>query len=155
MRKLFGFAILGLFFLLLSQAYAGHDFMDEMRKALALIKEESCSNGKTKIERRHIKTTDMELSMILIIFKPEAASQKSQFYREDNKDFYSLIFYKIFNDKAPGSSHMMKNAQSGDLQELTFPQWLKELEKSDSNAAKSVTNKPGSDCKTTYQAPNR
>ena len=153
LRKSLCFAVFGLFFLFTSYVNAGHDFMERLLKASTLIKEESCSNGKTKIERRLIM--DRKLSLVVIIIEPNADYKKSQFYSEDNKDFYSLIFYNIFNDKAPGSTHLVKNAQSGDLQELDFPQWLEELNKADSNAAKSVTNKLGSDCKTTYQAPKR
>ena len=155
MKKFFGLTAFGLFFLLTSSSNAGHEFMGEMRKTSTLLKEESCSNGKTKVEHRRVASPRMTMSMVVVMLEPDAASKKSEFYREDNKDFYRLIFYKLFSNSAPGSSHMVKWAQSGDLKELDFPRWLQELRSADPNAANSLTNQPGSDCLVTYPAPSR
>lgn len=154
MKKIFGPAALGLFFLLSSAVDAGHDFMNEVQKALTLIKEDSCSNGKTKIEHRRINTKNIKMSMVLVMLEPDATSKKSEFYRETNKGFYSLIFYKLVDDKTLDVSHMIKRVQSGNLEKLDFPQWLQELQKADPSAAKSLMNQPGSDCSTTYQIPS-
>lgn len=144
MRRLLGLVLFAALIAFSFPAHAGHNFMAEMRKITTLVKEESCSNGLVKIEYRLGEMMEKKFSMTLVIFEPDAASKKSEFYRESNKDFYSLIFYKIsFPD---GASHYMKKAQSGDLKELNPAEWIKEMSMADTNAAKSIMSYGDEDC---------
>lgn len=157
MKKLFGFATFGLLLLLSSHAYAGHDFMETIRQRLSLEKKEICSNGKTTVEHRFSEVLGTRFSLVLVILEPNTASRESQFYTEENKDFYSLIFYnyKMLNTKNETQIlYFIKQIQSGNLKEVTASSWLQEIIAAEPNAAKSLTQQPGSDCSVIYQVPS-
>lgn len=158
MRKLLGLVLFVAFVAFSFPAYAGHDFMAEMRKITTLIEEESCSNGLIKIEHRVGEMMGKKILMTLIIFEPDAASKMSEFYRESNKDFYSLIFYRLYtvkNSSTIDSTYYMKKAQSGDLEELVVSRWHQAIKIADPNLAMGLMQQPESDCTATYHAPSR
>lgn len=151
MRRLLGLVLFAALVAFSFPTYAGHDFMAEMKKITFLFEERSCSNGLVKIEYRAGVMVEKKFFMVLVIFEPDAASKKSEFYRESNKDFYSLIFYGIFPDtdtSAEADTYYIKKAQSGDLKELPAFQWIEELFIADPNVVKSLMQQPGSDCVT-------
>jgi len=153
MKKVISFVVFFAIFLLFSPVYAGHDFMNEMRKAATLTKKESCSNGRTTIEYLSLQMMDVKLLLTLVVIEPDEKMKKSEFYKEENKDFYSTIFYKLFlssHDKEE-VSYFVKSAESGDLESISDFLWFKVLRRADYNAARSLMGQPGSDCKIVNQ----
>jgi len=152
MKKIIGFVTFFALFLLFSPVHAGHDFMKEMKQAATLTKKESCSNGKTTIEHMTILFWNRNLSVVFVTLGPDNDSKNSQFYTEENKDFYSTIFYKIFvSQDKKNAEYFIKYFQSGDLEKVSDGRWYARLVGADSNAFKSLVGQPGSDCKVVNQ----
>ena len=155
MKKLLGIILSGSVFLFSSPVHAGHDLMEMFRQNGALMKKESCSNQKTSIEDRSGEVNETKYHLLLIILEPDQAIKKSEFYTEENKDFYSLIFYKLVSYSDAKTYFYIKQPESGNLEQTTWLKWLNALTVADANAVKSLLHQKGSDCKTSYQSPEK
>src|SRR3989338_4490347 len=106
---------LGLFAMLsfaFGVVHAGHDFMEAFRQGSTLVKEDSCSKGKTKIEYRTLSTPDADIPIIFVTMNPPNIPSGSP-----TEIFDKLIFYQIGSGRT--TEYMIKPPDSGDLIEFT------------------------------------